>query len=113
MNKQEWATLKADLIEEIRAAELQSRGNGLASKALQPIYDKWCNGENKHGIHGDFGPLIEAIPGYKGWQTWEYIRKLTCNIMRASYVREIKDVDKARKIADKLCEVVVELAKEV
>ena len=113
MTEQERAELKAELMKEIREEMNTIRINGESAKALQPVLDKWCNGECRHGNRGRHGPLIEAMPTYKGWNTWEHIRRITCNIMNVSYVRDIKDVDKARKIADKLCEVVVELAKEV
>jgi len=114
MTEQERAELKAELIQEIKA-ELSAKGNsGSASKVLQLVYDKWCNGENRHGNHGKFGPLIEVLQNtYKGWQTWDYIRRLTCNIMGVSYVRDIRDVNKARKVAEKLCEVITQLAREV
>jgi hypothetical protein len=113
MTEQERAELKAELMQEIKAELSAKRNGGSASKVLQPVYDKWCNGENRHGSHGKPGPLIEALPNYKGWQTWDYIRRLTCNIMRVSYVRDIKDVNKARKVAEKLCEVITQLAREV
>ena len=113
MTEQERAELKAELMKEIREEMNTIRINGESAKALQPILDKWCNGENRHGNRGRNGLLIETLPRYKGWNTWEHIRRITCNIMNVSYVRDIKDVDKARKIADRLCEVIVELAKEV
>lgn len=112
MTEQERAELKAELMKEL-AEELGAKKQSQESaKALQPVLDKWCNGENRYGYHGRYGPLIEALPRYKGWNTWEHIRRITCNIMNVSYVRNINDVEKAQKIADKLCEVVVELAKE-
>lgn len=114
MTEQERAELKAELMKEIREEMNVIRINGESAKALQPILDKWCNGENRRGNHyGRNGDLIEVLPRYKGWNTWEHIRRITCNILNVSYVRDIKDVDKARKIADRLCEVIVELAKEV
>lgn len=113
MTEQERAELKAELMKEIREEMNTIRINGESAKALQPILDKWCNGENRHGNHGRNGTLIEVLPRYKGWNTWEHIRRIVCNIMNVSYVRDIKDVEKAQKIADRLCEVIVELAKEV
>ena len=112
MTEQERAELKAELMKEIREEMNTIRINGESAKALQPVLDKWCNGENRHGYHGRSGPLLEELPKYKGWNTWEHIRRITCNIMNVSYVRDIKDVEKAQKIADRLCEVIVELAKE-
>lgn len=114
MTEQERAELKAELLQEIKAELRAKSTNGASSKVLQPVYDKWCNGENRHGFHGEFGPLIEALPQYKGWQTWDYVRRLTCNIMRVSYLRDIRerDVERARNVADKLCELITQLAKE-
>lgn len=112
MTEQERAALKAELMQEIRAEINAGRANAESAKALQPVLDKWCNGENRYGSRGRHGPLIEAMPTYKGWNTWDHIRRLTCNILNVSYVRDIKDVDRARRIAERLCEVVVELAKE-
>lgn len=112
MTEYERAALKAELMQEIREEMSSMKGNSESAKALQPVLDKWCNGENRYGHHGRRGPLIEAMPTYKGWNTWDHIRRLTCNIMNVSYVRDIKDVDRARRIAEKLCEVVVELVKE-
>lgn len=112
MTEQERAALKAELMQEIREEMKIIRAKGESAKALQPVLDKWCNGENRYGNHGRNGPLIEALPRYKGWNTWEHIRRLTCNILNVSYVRDIRDVARARRIADKLCQVVVELTKE-
>lgn len=112
MTEQERAALKAELMLEIREEMNRVKGNAESAKALQPVLDKWCNGENRYGHHGRHGPLIEAMPTYKGWNTWDHIRRLTCNIMNVSYVRDIKDVDRARRIAEELCEVVVKLVKE-
>jgi hypothetical protein len=110
MTEQERAELKAELMQEIRQEMNISMINGDASRCLQPVVNKWCNGVNGHGYRG--GALIESMPACKGWNSWEHIRRLTCNIMNVSYVRDIKDIERARKIADKLCEVVVELTKE-
>ncbi len=112
MTEQERAALKAELMQEIREEMNTIRINGESSKALQPVLDKWCNGENRHGNHGRSGPLIESLPKYKGWNTWEHVRRITCNILDVSYVRDIKDVEKAKRIAEKLCKTIVELAKE-
>ena len=112
MTEQERAELKAELIQEIRGEMNITVINSDSSRCLQPVLDKWCNGENRHGYHGRHGALIELMPAYRGWSTWEHIRRLTCNIMNVSYVRGIEDIERARKIADKLCEVVVELVKE-
>lgn len=112
MTEQERAELKAELMKELTEELSAKKQSQESTKALQPILDKWCNGENRHGYHGRYGPLIEALPRYKGWNTWEHIRRITCNIMNVSYVRNINDVEKAQKIADRLCEVIVELAKE-
>lgn len=113
MTEQERAELKAELMKELMEELNAKKCSQESAKALQPILDKWCNGENRHGNRGRNGLLIETLPRYKGWNTWEHIRRITCNIMNVSYVRDIKDADKAQKIADKLCEVVVELAKDV
>lgn len=112
MTEQERAALKAELMQEIREEMNIAKANSDSAKCLQPVLDKWCNGENRHGYHGRNGALIESMPKYKGWNSWEHIRRLTCNILNVSYVRDIKDVERARRIAEKLCEVVVELAKE-
>lgn len=109
MTEQERAELIAELEQRFRKMNIPAI-NSDASRCLQPVLNKWCNGENGRGYHG--GALIESMPAYKGWNTWEHIRRLTCNIMNVSYVRDIEDIERARKIADKLCEVVVELVKE-
>ena len=86
MTEQERAELKAELMKELTEEISAKKQSQESAKALQPVLDKWCNGEN--------------------------IRRITCNIMNVSYVRDINDVEKAQKIADRLCEVIVELAKE-
>lgn len=113
MTNQEREALKAELMQELREEMNTIRINGESAKALQPILDKWCNGENRNGNHyGRNGELIEVLPKYKGWNTWEHIRRITCNIMNVSYVRDIKDVKRARHIANSLCELITKLAKE-
>lgn len=110
MTEQERAELKAELMQEIRNEMNIPAINSDASRCLQPVLNKWCNGVNGRGYRG--GALIESMSACKGWNSWEHIRRLTCNIMNVSYVRDIEDIERARKIADKLCEVVVELTKE-
>lgn len=118
MTEYERAALKAELIqeirEEIRAGKIASK-NGDSAKALNPVLQKWCNGDrhpHDRKVIPCNGPLIQAMPRFKGWDSWDHIRRLTCNILDVSYVRDIVDVDRARRIADRLCEVVTELAKE-
>ena len=112
MTELERAELKKELMEELRAEMAANKIRGESSKCLQPVLDEWCNGQNRHGNHGRYGPLIESLPKYRGWTTWEMIRRITCNIMDVSYVRDIWDKERAVRIAGKLCEVVTELAQE-
>ena len=112
MTEKERAELKAELIQEIRGEMNITKIYSDSSRCLQPVLNKWCNGENRRGDYGRRGALLESMPTYMGWDSWGHIRRLTCNIMNVSYVRDIEDIERARKIADKLCEVVVELVKE-
>ena len=54
----------------------------------------------------------KALPKFKGWQVWECVRRITCSIMNVSYVRDIRDADRACRIADRLCSLITEMAKE-
>ena len=103
------AELKAEIMAEMQDAAIANKPVNSA-RCLQPVLDKWCSGEFKRGNR--HGPMIEALPKYKGWDTYEHIRRITCNIMNVSYVRDIDDIERARHIADRLCEVVTELARE-
>lgn len=112
MNDTERNALKAELKAEIMA-EMQNAANAHravnSARFLQPVLDKWCHGENKSEHDG---PMFEALPIYKGWDTYDHIRRITCNIMNVSRLQHVHDVERARHIADRLCEVVTELAKE-
>lgn len=110
MTEQERAELKAELMKEIEERLASEQIIKQSTTVFQPIIDKWYHGGDGDNMSGVF---VELFPSYKAWDTWEHVRRITCNILKVSYVRNIKNVDKARKIADRLCEVIVELAKEV
>lgn len=114
MTEQERAALKAELMQELREEMNAKTVRDKSTKCLQPVLDKWCNGDRRPhgGVMPCNGPMIEAMPKFKGWDAWDKIRRLTCDILDVSYVRDIVDTDRARKIADRLCEVVTELARE-
>ena len=112
MNDTERNALKDELKAEIMAEmKDEAIANKLVNTAqcLKPVLDKWCHGGYKKEHDG---PLIKALPIFKGWDTYNHIRRITCNIMNVSRLEYIDDVERARHIADRLCEVVTELAKE-
>lgn len=102
------AELKAEIMAEMQDAAIMNRCVNTAH-CLQPVLDKWCHGEDKSEHDG---PMLEVLPMFKGWDTYNHIRRITCNIMNVHSLRFIRDVERARHIADRLCEVVTELAKE-
>lgn len=46
------------------------------------------------------------------WAIWEKIRTITCYVCGKSYVRQLKDDDRADEAADKICALVYDLAME-
>ena len=111
MTDTERAALKAELMREIMEELREEKTRTGSAKTLQPALDKWCNG-HRGGNAVRYGPMIEALPKFKGWQVWECVRRITCSIMNVSYVRDIRDADRACRIADRLCDLITEMAKE-
>ena len=95
---------------EIEDNKLKQKATSENTQCLKPIIDYWVRGES--GVRGKRGPMAEALPKYKGYATYEHVRRIVCNIMDESYVRDIKDVERARHIANSLCELITKLAKE-
>lgn len=114
MTNQEREALKAELMQELRAEiednKLKQKATSDNTQCLKPIIDYWVSGES--GVRGKRGPMAEALPKYKGYATYEHVRRIVCNVMDVSYVRDIKDVKRARHIANSLCELITKLAKE-
>ncbi len=79
--------------------------------AFAPTRSKWFR--DVHGT-GYKSMMNEVIGNAKdSWVVWESIRKITCKIMGVAYVRQLRDVDTANRIADKICQCVYDCAKEL
>lgn len=77
---------------------------------LSEVRNKWFRDSNGGGQ----GSLMTQAIGSPqvAWVIWEAVRKLTCQICGVSYVRQIKDIDRANKAAEELCSLIYRLAKE-
>ncbi len=72
--------------------------------------NKWFRDESGGTYHCK---MAEVFGSYDSWTVWDSIRKLTCKIMGVSYVRQIKDPDKASCVAEAICQCIYDLGKEV
>lgn len=77
-------------------------------KTLAAPRDKWFRDDHNSG----YDSLMTQVIGspQKAWQVWELIRRLTCIVCGAQYVRDIKDPERASAVADEICETVYRLA---
>ena len=97
--------LRLEILEELREAAEINNARKASPKALTGVMDKWVGG-NRNGL------FCEMLPKTKVYDTWEHVRRIVCNLMNVSYVRELRDPDRAAHIADRLCTVIWELGKE-
>ena len=112
MTSEEREALKRELKAEI-LAELTEREETNTqekawtnNKALNPTMEKWI-GKNRGG------PMRQVMEARRCYDTWTRITRITLNILDLSWVREIANEERANMIADRLCQVVTELAEEV
>lgn len=99
--------LRTEILAEIKCEEEREKARQRVNNSLKPVLEKYL-GDDRGGLGSPFHVLVR----YRRYDTWEHIRRITCNILGVSYVREIKDGERARRIADRLCALVAELASE-
>ena len=80
-------------------------------KTLIETYQKWYKGINNKND----GALLNILggPNSTSWKTWDYIRLLTLAIVGAPNIKYVKNIDQAEDVANKLCQFVYDLVKEV
>jgi len=79
-------------------------------RALMPTHIKWFRDENG----ASYNSLMTKATGepYRSWQIWELIRRATCVCCGVQYVRQLKNVEQANEIADKICQLIYDMAME-
>lgn len=77
-------------------------------RALYKTHDKWFRDENGASYNSKMTKAIGDPSA--SWQIWELVRRATCVCCGVKYVRQIKDVDRANEIADKICQLIHDLA---
>ncbi|MGN0557864.1 MAG: hypothetical protein ACI4IS_00235 [Acutalibacteraceae bacterium] len=81
------------------------------TQRLSKPYKKWYKGKDGNNC----GALLKAFGGENptAWKTWELIRQLSTLIMGEKYIRDIKDIEQAEDICDRLCQFVYDLRCEI
>lgn len=69
---------------------------------------KWFRDNNGSGQKSLMAVALGS--SITSWAVWEKIRTLTCYICGKSYVRQLTDEDGAEDIAEKLCQLIYDLA---
>lgn len=105
---------KQEILSELES-RFEEKYKGIIAKedvatVLKEPRNKWFRDEFNSGYKSTmsqaFGSSIVA------WQVWEEVRKLTCRICGKSYVRQLTDNDHADEVAEKLCQLIYDLAIE-
>ncbi len=78
---------------------------------LTKPYKKWYKGENRKND----GILMQAFGGvnYTAWKTWDLIRQLSTIIVGARYIKDIKNIEQAECICERLCQFIYDLRCEI
>lgn len=78
--------------------------------ALIPTHSKWFRDEQGHA----WNSLMTKAFGEssKPHTIWEFVRRATCCICGVQYVNQLPDAEKANKVADRLCQLVYDMAIE-
>ena len=78
-----------------------------APTRLANPYNKWFKGKNGRNN----GLILQALGGAHPttWKSWDAIRRLTCIIVGASFIRDIKDIDRAEEVCERLCQFVYDM----
>ena len=107
MTEQERTELKAEIMQEV-----EERFTGIAIREdtqgiFADVRKVWVQGAGRTTwaqSRKEPSPFYEAFGPVVFWKIWEAVRKLVCLTMGVGYVRQIKDKEAARELADILCE---------
>ena len=79
----------------------------VSGRILKAPREKWFSDTD-----GYCGTSLMGEAFRSGPTAWEAIRKLTCAVCGVRKVRELKDVEEAPEIAEKICQYIYDLAVE-
>lgn len=82
--------------------------NTIGDRVLAPTYHKWFRDGNNPPYDAK---MREIMDGQQAYSVWDLVRRVTCNLCGVKYVRNIKDADKANRIADTICQTIYDLGK--
>lgn len=92
-------------------AEMNNSARAVTARGLTPTHDKWFRDELGTASTSLMGKAF-GNDGTRAYAIWELTRRATCAICGARYVNQLKDLDEANKVADKICQTIYDLAIE-
>lgn len=105
---------KKEIIDELEE-RLEAKYKGIISRediatTLREPREKWFRDASRGGHNSLMAQAVGS--SITSWAIWEKIRTITCYVCGKSYVRQLKDDDRADEAADKICALVYDLAME-
>ena len=79
-------------------------------RALTETHEKWFRDDKGTSYHSK---MTKALGDPSAtYSIWELVRRATCVCCGVQYVRQLKNIEKANEIADKICQLIYDLAIE-
>nr|DAP42578.1 MAG TPA: hypothetical protein [Caudoviricetes sp.] len=82
----------------------------VSGRILKAPREKWFSNADGYCGTSLMGEVFGS--GQTAWEAWEAIRKLTCAVCGVRKVRELKTVEEAPIVAEKICQYIYDLAVE-